>query len=402
MDKEEIKKSSEFEVQKSVPYQMDLWECFGEEKPSPPENLTFSVQCIDDWPLVSMKTNQAKDLNPIVTQSKNLEVTAPPGYYREGKKAKGSFVGEHEWKLFIVLRRMALISGGYQLDGKFALSFTLRELARFYKESTGKTVKHDLIRQRLEILRTAVYQIQDKDQTAHFSLLRELFIATRDELKKNGSAKCYVMFDQMTEKTLTSGNGVLIDYDLACKLPHIASWIYSKLERAGLETGLEAERPYKLWLKDTLYRVGLDNSNKTINVLKKEATKGLIELMKIGILRSFNFKDKTTSGRGRPKLLDSELSMEITSQFASRIKAKLWSTKKLREGNSSKISTSMIKENSLTSLEPLDPIKTETGYVGHYKRSEENDSRRDPPIAPVDGDWRESDRRPKNQNPSQP
>jgi hypothetical protein len=350
------------------------------------------VNCIDDWPLVSSNgPRKKKDYRPKLSKAKDLKIIAPSGYYKteNGDQVEGAFVGPNEWKLFIVLRRMALVYGGHQLDGNFSLSFTLRELARFYKESTGKTIKHDIVRQRLEVLRTAVYQIQDKEQTAHFSLLRELFIATRSELKKNGTAKCYVMFDHMTEKTLTSGRGALIDYDLACQLPHIASWIYSKLERAGFESGIESGRPYKLWLKDTLYRVGLDNSKKTINVLKKETTKALLELMKTGVLKVFSFEDKTTSGRGRPKLIDSEISLEITDQFESRIKAKLFSTKRLRDGKSDKISTALLN-NSLTKLKKLDVFKTDTGYIGHYEREERRKLDVD---IPPDADWRDHQRR---------
>ena len=131
-----IKKSSEYPIEKAKERQLSIWEAFGENEPPAPENITFSVNCIDDWPLVSLKSNRSKDLNPIVTGAKELDVTAPPGYYRDGKRAKGSFVGEQEWKLFIVLRKMALTYGGFQIDNNFSLSFTLRELSRFYKDST--------------------------------------------------------------------------------------------------------------------------------------------------------------------------------------------------------------------------------------------------------------------------
>jgi hypothetical protein len=323
-----IKESSEFPLSQVKERQLTIWEAFGEDEPPPPENLTFSVNCIDDWPLVSHKTNRNKSLNPVVTKAKDLHVTAPPGYYRTEDKAFGSFVGEQEWKLFIVLRRMALEYGGYELNGNFSLSFTLRELCRFYKKSTGKVVNHGVMKRRLEVLRTAVYQIKDKKQSAHFSLLRELYITSKIDLEKDGNAKCYLMFDHLTEKTLTTGRGTLIDYDLACKLPHIASWFYSKLERAGLESGIHTGVPYKLWLKNTLYRIGLDNSSKTINKLKKETTKALINLIEIGVLKKFKFQDKLTSGRGRPSLIDSEISLEITSGFQTRLRVKEDSNKK--------------------------------------------------------------------------
>lgn len=394
---EELKNSSEFKLDRARPYQMRIWEAFGEEEPPPPENISFSVSCIDDWPLVSdfNSPRASKDLSPRMTKANGLNIIAPPGYSVNAQRteAKGAFVGEHEWKLFIVLRKMALEHGGYQLDGQFSLSFTLRELAKFYKASTGKTANNEQLRQRLEILRTAVYQVQDKHQSAHFSLLRELFIATRDELKKNGNSKCYVMFDHMTEKALTTGHGTLIDYDLTCKLPHMASWFYAKLERAGLQTGLEAGRPYKLWLKDTLYRVGLDNSKKTINVLKKELTKSLVLLIEEGVLRSFFFKDKTEQkGRGRPKLLDSEISLSITEEFSTRIKSKLFASKRLREGKGQKIKT--ITLDTQRPLCKLIPHQDPSGYTGYYHRNEDNDPRKNiSESVPTDAEWREGDRR---------
>jgi hypothetical protein len=396
-DFEELKNSSEFAIQKSKPYQISIWEAFGEEEPPPPENITFSVSCIDDWPLVSDfgSSRASKDLSPRIARSKDLNIVAPPGYSinAKGTEAKGSFVGEHEWKLFIVLRKMALERGGYQLNGDFALSFSLRELSKFFFESTGRKVNPQKIRERLEVLRTAVYQVSDKDTSAHFSLLRELFIATREELKKDGNAKCYVMFDHMTEKTLTSGKGALIDYNLACKLPHVAAWLYSKLERAGIQSGLEANRPYKLWLKDTLYRVGLDNSKKTVNILKKEVTKAMVELIEHGVLRSFEFKDKlaNSTGRGRKKLIDSEISLVITDEFESNIKKKLWSTQKLRAGKGNKIKTLALE--TPTKRPKLNPVKTEHGYTGYYQRNSENDPRKSSTKAPVDAEWREEDRR---------
>lgn len=393
-EKVRIKTSSEFDFDNSTPHQISIWEAFGEEPPSPPENITFSVNCIDDWPLVSQKSNRRRDFHPIKTKAHQLEITAPAGYYEEesGEKATSSFVGEQEWKLFIVLRKMALMHGGHQLDGDFALAFSFRELARFYKESTKKNINHSVLRQRLEVLRTAVYQVQDKDQSVHFSLLRELFISSKSDPKKNnGNSKCVIMFDRMTEKTLTKGNGTLIDYDLACELPHLASWIYAKLERAGLEAGIESGVPYKLWLKDTLYRVGLDNSKKTINVLKKELTKALTILIERGVLRSFSFKDKLTSGRGRPKLIDSEISLVITEDFSSNIKLKLFSNRKLRIGKSDKINGNIL--NSTRKLTPLSPVKVENGYIGHYPRNPENDPRKEASDCPADAEWRDEDRR---------
>jgi hypothetical protein len=392
-NKDLIKESKEFPLDQALERQLSIWESFGEKEPPPPENITFSVNCIDDWPLVSLKSNKKKDLNPIVTGAKDLDVTAPPGYYRDGNKAKGSFVGEQEWKLFIVLRRMALTYGGYELDGKFALSFTLRELSRFYKESTDKTINPSVIKQRLEVLRTAVYQIQDKNRSAHFSLLRELYITSNEDLKKDSNSKCFIMFDHLTEKTLTSGRGTLIDYDLACKLPHLSSWIYSKLERAGLETGICSERPYKLWLKDTLYRIGLDNSTKSLSTLKREATKALTDLIKIGILKSFRFNDKNTSGRGRPKLLDSEISLVITTEFETRVKAKLFSTNKLRSGKTNKIKVGLSSPQSPTKLKPLTVTKVSpSSYVGHYKR--EDDRRTEYSSPSAEAEWRDQpDRR---------
>lgn len=388
-----IKDSSEFPLSQVKERQLTIWEAFGEEEPPPPENLTFSVNCIDDWPLVSHKTNRNKSLNPIVTKANGLHVTAPPGYYRTEDRAYGSFVGEQEWKLFIVLRRMALEYGGYELNGNFSLSFTLRELCRFYKKSTGKVVNHGVMKRRLEILRTAVYQIKDKNQAAHFSLLRELYITSKNDLEKDGNSKCYLMFDHLTEKTLTTGRGILIDYDLACKLPHIASWFYSKLERAGLETGLQPEVPYKLWLKNTLYRIGLDNSSKTINKLKKETIQALIKLIEIGVLKKFKFEDKLTSGRGRPSLIDSEIYLEITREFQMRIRAKLSSTKLLRAGTSNKIQLKSSYPNSPTKLKKLTAIKKSSSeYAGHYER--EDDRRTEDLTPPTEAEFRsEKDRR---------
>lgn len=391
---EEIKTSSEFNLERSEPRQITIWESFGEEVPPPPENITFSVNCIDDWPLVQPRSNSKQDLNPIVTEAKDLSITAPPGYYRSGKKAFGSFVGEQEWRLFIVLRRMALVHGGYQLDGNFALSFTLRELAAFYKDSTGKTVSHSVFKRRLEVLRTSVYQVADRNQTAHFSLLRELFIATKEELKKDGSAKCYVMFDHLTEKTITSGNGILIDYDLMCTLPHMAAWIYNKLETAGLTAGITVGRPYKLWLKDTLYRVGLGNSSKTTNALKKELSENLTHLIKAGVLKEFSFEDKLQkSGRGRPKLLDSEVSLLVTEEFCTRMKTKLFATKPIRTGKKDSIQLASLKAMDMVHLPQLELVKRKDGFVGHYKRSKENDPRKGESPVPAGADWREGDRR---------
>ncbi|MDA0712689.1 MAG: hypothetical protein O2897_01710 [bacterium] len=394
MDKkiEIIKKSSDFPIKEATGRQLSIWEVFGEDEPPAPENISFSVNCIDDWPLVSLKNNRTKDLNPIVTGANDLNVTAPPGYYRVGNKAKASFVGEQEWKLFIVLRRMALTFGGFQIDNKFSLSFTLRELSRFYKDSTGKTVKPDILKQRLEVLRTAVYQIQDKHRSAHFSLLRELYVTSYDDIKKDGNAKCFVMFDHLTEKTITTGHGVLIDYDLACKLPHLGSWLYTKLERAGLESGITAGVPYKLWLKDTLYRVGLDNSEKSIATLKKESIKAFTHLIEIGILKSIHFKDKNSTSRGRPKLLDSEISLIITTEFETRIRAKLFSTKQLRSGKSTKIKIANSYPSSPTKLKKLKVIKESNScYVGHYER--EDDRRAEDSNPPTEAEWRENDRR---------
>jgi len=390
----EIKKSSEFPIEKATERQLSIWEAFGEEEPPPPQNLSFSVNSIDDWPLVSHKTNWGKSLHPRVTNAKDLKVTAPAGYFMEDENtAKSSFVGEQEWKLFIVLRRMALEYGGYELDGNFSLSFTLRELSRFYKNSTGKTVKHDVLKKRLEVLRTAVYQIQDKHRSAHFSLLRELYITSKEDLRKDGNSKCYIMFDHMTEKTITTGRGALIDYDIACKLPHLSSWIYTKLERAGLESGIESGLPYKLWLKDTLYRVGLDNSSKSIAALKREAIKALAGLIEIGILKSFNFEDKVTSGKGRPSLIDSEISLIITKEFEIRIRAKLFSTKQLRSGKSDKIKVTLSSPESPTKLKNLRVIKhSPSEYAGHYDREE--DRRTEGSSPPTEAEWRDNtDRR---------
>ena len=369
IERQEIRKSTDFDLSRAEARQLSIWEAFGEEEPPPPENISFSVTCIDDWPLVNQKTNWGGDLNPVMAKAKDLKVTVPPGYYTEldsdgEETAKGSFVGEQEWRLFIVLRKMALEHGGFQLDGSFALSFTLRELSRFYKKSTGKTVNHDLIRKRLEVLRTTVYQVRDKDQTGHFSLLRELFLARREDK----GTKCYVMFDHMTEKTLTTGRGTLIDFDLACQLPFMASWIYSKLEREGLRAGLESGRPYKLWLKDTLYRIGLGNSKKTTNVLKKEMCTNLKTLISKGILKEFSFKDKEEVTRGRPKLLDSEISLEITKEFEMRIRAKLMANKGLRERKSDKIKTTTL--NFSNNLVELIPEQTDDGWIGLYDREE--------------------------------
>lgn len=394
----EINESTEFPVEKAIPRQLTIWEAFGQETPPPPENITFSVDSIDDWPLVSLKKRikeSEKNYNPIVTGAKELSVTAPPGYYRtnEGTKAIASFVGEHEWKLFKVLRKMAINYGGYDLNGQFILSFTLRELARFYKESTGKVVNHGLIRKRLEVLRTAVYQIQDKRQKAHFSLLRELYITSKEDISKDGNSKCFVMFDHLTEKTLTTGKGVLIDYDLACKLSHIASWFYVKLEREGLYSGIESELPYKVWLKNTLYRVGLDNSSKSMVTLKHQTKKALIELIENGILKSFKFNDKKSIGPGRPKLLDSEITIFITQEFKSRIKSKLRSTKKLRNNQSNKISLTPFSEENITKLKKLDVVEiSKNNFHGKYKRKE-GDRRSENPPPPSEADWRSNEDR---------
>jgi hypothetical protein len=368
-----IKKSTEFDLIRAEARQLSIWEAFGEESPPPPENISFSVNCIDDWPLVNQKPSGSSgitDLNPVIARANDLKVTVPPGYYtdigKDGEEvAKGSFVGEQEWRLFIVLRKMALEYGGYQLDGSFALSFTLRELSRFYEKSTGKTVNHNLIRRRLEVLRTTVYQVKDKDQTGHFSLLRELFLSK----KEDHGTKCYVMFDKMTEKTLTSGRGTLIDFDLVCQLPYMASWMYSKLEREGLRSGLESGRPYKLWLKDTLYRIGLGNSKKTTKVLKEELCSGLKTLITKGILEEFSFHDKFQKTRGRPMLLDSEISLVITKEFECRIRTKLMATKSLREGHSKKIKT-LYLNNMGVSLVRLIPRQTADGWAGSYVSKE--------------------------------
>jgi len=368
-----IMKSSDFDPDcKAEAKQISIWEAFGEESPPPPENISFSVNCIDDWPLVNQRPSGKIgkiDLNPVVVNAKDLKVTVPPGYYFDTGKngqetARGAFVGDLEWRLFVVLRRMALQYGGVQLDGNFALSFTLRELARFYAESTGTRVNHQIIRQRLEVLRTTVYQIRDKDQVAHFSLIRELFLANRED----GRVKCYVMFDKITEETLKSGRGTLIDYDLACRLPYLASWIYAKLEREGLRSGLESGRAYKLWLKDTLYRTGLGNSKKSTRTLKWELSSSLKTLIEKGILERFEFEDKLQSTRGRPMLLDSEISLFITREFETRIKLKLWANKDLREGKKRTIKTSLLEkwQTNGCKLVNLSPKETEKGWAGVY------------------------------------
>ena len=331
--------------------QMSIWACFGQNEPE--QTQSISNPTIDDLPLVY--NNTSGRFFPVTKTIGDKTITIPAGYHplltantqknKYIQELDQRFIGEGEWKLYLVLRHMAIYQGGIFLDGRYGLKFTLRELRRNYKQFTGKTLNGLDAAHRLMTLRTAIYQVKDDNKSMHFSLLKELYLVNMDEYQKNPNTECYVEFDNSTEATIKNGAGRLIDHELTCKLPYLAGWLYMKLEReftfARKNNMIEnyhgkPEPKFSLHMLNTLNKAGVPREN--IRDAKNDFIEALNQLIGVGVIDHYLFEDKKApSGEsgGRKALIDVEVHIYPTLEWSLNMAEKNRVHKLLGDGKTS-------------------------------------------------------------------
>lgn len=391
--KELAEKHPEFEKQISI------WACFGQNEPE--QTQSISNPMVDDLPLVY--NNPSGRFFPVTKTIGEKTITIPAGYHplltantqknKNIQELDQRFVGEAEWKVYLVLRHMAIYQGGTFLDGRYGLKFTLRELRRNYKQFTGKTLNGLDAANRLMTLRTAIYQVKDDHKSMHFSLIKELYLVNMDEYQKNPNTECYVEFDHSTEASIKNGTGRLIDHELTCKLPYLAGWLYMKLEReftfAHKNTNYDEthaklkHRPIKentnfsLHMMNTLDKAGINREN--IKDCKREFVDALNELIGVGVVDHYFFEDKKGDAGptgGRKTLLDMEVNIYPTVEWSKNMVEKNRVHKLIGDGKTEKI--------NLMKLVPKTPPKgtSEAENFGKFKKISAKKPEADGPVAP--------------------